>query len=403
HCAQTGAYSLQLKTAGPPQYYVYVGDGKFSPIYDFQPTVATLHLELDGQDVSGPMRVQTNMVCPRIWISEGPHQLRLVLDHAQDARDFDVGYQGTFMEAWPRFTIPVDWIRAIPAAPALRQTVVAGDGMGFLDGVGTAARLGASVVLVGEQSSGDLVLTDRDNAAIRLLSPGGQVRTLAGHPGNPIRDGTGTNAGFGEILDVLPLPDDSLMLVERGGIGLERVRRVSPAGEATTLHSGRPVVTVPDFSPGHYGDQMVDRPVPLGRVVLTASGDLRVVGSLEDHRLEIGPGPWQFPNWIPYTRYLWFQLSGGFLTVTQLEGPPPPSVEPTDLGNGIRRHPGTRLLVAEESPGFFQDILPELFPGSVLRSREGVLYGTRHPATVVRLDPDATLSSLRVHTTGPAA
>ena len=402
-CTQTGAYSLQLKTAGPPPYYVYVRDGMFSPIYDLQPTIATLHLELDGQDVSGPMRVQTHMVCPRIWIPEGPHQLRLVLDYAQDARDFDVGYQGIFVENWPRFAIPVDWIRAVRAAPALRQTVVAGGTAGFLDGVGTAARLGASIVLAGEQSSGDLVLSDPDNAAIRLLSPDGELRTLAGHPGNPIRDGTGTNAGFGEILNVLRLPGDAVALVERGDIGSERVRHVSPAGEVTTLYLGRPVVKIPDFSPGHYGEQSVDRPVPLQRLLLTDSGDLRVVGLLEDHRLEIGPGPWQLPDWIPYTRHVWFQFFDGILKAIALDGPPPPSLEPTDLGSGIRRHPGTGALVTEESPGFFQDILPEILPGSVLRAREGILYATRHPATVVRLDPHPTLSSLRVHTTGDGA
>jgi len=403
HCTQTGAYSLQLKTAGPPNSYVIVADGTPNLRYQFHPPVAILHLELDGQDISGPTRVGTHMVCPRVWIPEGPHRLRLVLDHAQDARDFDVGYQGTFVEEWPRFAIPVDWIRAVPAAPALRQTVVAGGTSGFLDGAGPAARLGASVALTGEQSNGELVLADPDNAAIRLLSPNGGVRTLAGHPGNAVRDGTGTNAGFGRILDVLPLPDDAVVLVDRDGTDLDQIRRVAPDGEVTTLHSGRPVVTLPDFSPGHYGEQMVDRQVPLLRVLLAESGDLRVIGSLEDYRLEIGPGPWQFPSWIPYTRHVWFQFSGGVLAVAALEGPPPPSSEPTDLGNGIRRHPGTRLLVAEESPGFLQEILPEVLPGSVLRSREGVLYGTRFPGLVVRFDPDPALSWLRVGVSGDAA
>ena len=113
HCTGAGSYNLQVKTSGPPVYLVFIREDRFHPIYDTYPVPATLHLELDGQDVTGPTEVQENLVFPRIRITEGPHQLRLVMDHVADARPRDVGYHGQWFHLWPRNAVAVDWIQSL--------------------------------------------------------------------------------------------------------------------------------------------------------------------------------------------------------------------------------------------------------------------------------------------------
>ncbi|MBX3732349.1 MAG: hypothetical protein KF791_07110 [Verrucomicrobiae bacterium] len=358
HCTGTGSYTLQVKTSGPPVYLVFIREDRFHPIYDTYPVPATLHLELDGQDVTGPTEVRENLVFPRIRITEGPHQLRLVMDHVADARPRDVGYHGQGFHLWPRNAVAVDWIQLDPAPLALRETRVAGDyHNGFRDGFGEDARFGEGVSLAGQRSSGELVILDPANSAVRLLGTDVRVQTLAGYPGNPVRDGPGTNAGFAKIRDAVITSEDAIVLVDQEENGPDRIRRIAPNGDVSTLHSGRPVVSLQDFSPGQFGFETVERPVPLSRVLLSESGDLLLVGSLDDFWLDIGPGPMHSAEWFPYTRYVWFQLSGNELTLTQLKGPPPPPSEPTDLGNGVRRHPVSGRLVTGNVPGFSTNLV----------------------------------------------
>jgi len=401
-CRQSGYYSLQLKTLGPPQYYVYVDQDLFGPKFESYPTLAFLHMELDGEQISGLVEVGVNIVCSRVWLTEGIHHLRLIMDSVPDARLMDQGYhQGWFLtEPWTRYTVAVDWIQLVPAAMPLRVTSVAGGEPGFADGVGAEARFGLSLGLEAQWSTGELVIMDPINAAIRLFSLDGTVRTLAGHPGNPPRDGFGTNAGFGSFVDTVVNPDDSLLVLEQTGTNQNQIRRVEPSGSVTTIYAGRPTVTLPDFRPDMFGGQTITREVPLTRIVPLDSGEIAIVGTLDDYYLNFYPGPQQIPFWTPYTRHIWFRLLGGRLEASDLQGPEPPPSQPADLGGGIRLPPRNYQLVAEDSPGFPQTILPEISIASAIRSREGVLLASPFDSRVVRLDPDESLFWLSIQTTG---
>ena len=73
-------------------------------------------------------------------------------------------------------------LRLVSKAGAV-STLAGGGGEGFADGQGAAARFNEphSVVVT---ANGDFVITDCLNHAVRVVSPGGAVRTLAGN-GNP--------------------------------------------------------------------------------------------------------------------------------------------------------------------------------------------------------------------------
>jgi hypothetical protein len=73
-------------------------------------------------------------------------------------------------------------LRLVSKAGAV-GTLAGGGGEGFADGQGAAARFNEphSVVVT---ANGDYVITDCFNHAVRVVTPGGAVRTLAGN-GNP--------------------------------------------------------------------------------------------------------------------------------------------------------------------------------------------------------------------------
>ncbi|MEB3220751.1 MAG: hypothetical protein VKS61_01605 [Candidatus Sericytochromatia bacterium] len=68
-------------------------------------------------------------------------------------------------------------IRAV--TPLGVVTTLAGSTLGLVDGSGAAARF-SSPVAVAQRSDGALLVADRDNARVRLVTPGGQVSTLTG-------------------------------------------------------------------------------------------------------------------------------------------------------------------------------------------------------------------------------
>lgn len=101
---------------------------------------------------------------------------------------------------------------------------------GSADGTGTAARfsspMGPAVL-----PSGDLLMAD--NHAIRKVTPGGVVTTLAGLAGTPgSADGTGTAARFSSPSAVAVDGDGNAFVADTGN---HTIRKVTPDGTVTTL------------------------------------------------------------------------------------------------------------------------------------------------------------------------
>jgi DNA-binding beta-propeller fold protein YncE len=118
-------------------------------------------------------------------------------------------------------------------------TTLAGNGMqqAFADGIGTAASFywprGVAVI----PSSGVIVVADYNNNCIRLVTPLGVVTTLAGNaPDGGYADGTGAAASFSQPNGVAVIPSSGVIVVcDRFN---NRIRLVTPLGVVTTLAGG---------------------------------------------------------------------------------------------------------------------------------------------------------------------
>jgi DNA-binding beta-propeller fold protein YncE len=75
-------------------------------------------------------------------------------------------------------------------------STVAGGGCGYADGMGTYAKMLTPYGL-GRMPNGDIIISDSNNAAIRLISVStGQVTTIAGGINSMSKNAIGTNAGI---------------------------------------------------------------------------------------------------------------------------------------------------------------------------------------------------------------
>src|SRR5439155_929928 len=99
-------------------------------------------------------------------------------------------------------------------------------------GMGSAALfLGPTGVAV--DSAGNVYVADSGNRTIRKVMPTGVVTTLAGQPGDfGSRDGPGSDARFGSPRGVAVDSTGNVYVADSLNY---TVRKVTPAGEATTL------------------------------------------------------------------------------------------------------------------------------------------------------------------------
>lgn len=362
----SGAYSILLKTGGAPTYAQQTGNcmtpfqiGRGSVVY---------HLELDGFRVTPDLASDPQVASPRIWMEAGRHQLRLVVDQVQDVSGLDA--LGT--DDYTLFlTFPVDWMEVVRAPDLIIPTAVAGSISGFRDGYGVEAQLGYSTRLVGETSVGNLVLFDEIHRAYRIASPEGEVWTLAGLPGNPPRDGTGDQAGFGPVVHSLISPAGDILSLESQPTGGYRIAQVNSQGVVTTLYSGVPVAQMSGAVPG-WESGVTNMAVALARLEYNDRGELEVLGEFTEMRLFVC-GPWSIAYDFPVSWVARFQLVGQQLQSVALQGYAAlPTSEVQDLGDGYRVD--HRRLLREEPTGFVQEVLPGVMVFSTLRAAGQTLW-----------------------------
>ena len=118
-------------------------------------------------------------------------------------------------------------------------TTLAGNGFAaFADGTGTAARFNYPSGVAVVPSNNTIVVADQFNNRIRLVTyPGGVVTTIAGSGVYSFADGTGTAASFAYPLGAAVLPNGTIAVADGGN---NRIRLVTQAGVVTTLAGPSP-------------------------------------------------------------------------------------------------------------------------------------------------------------------
>jgi sugar lactone lactonase YvrE len=108
---------------------------------------------------------------------------------------------------------------------------------GFADGPAATARFnGPQGIAV--DTSGTLYVADSGNHRIRVLSPQGDVMTLAGSGSPGLADGPGAQAQFNSPYDVAVDRAGTVYVADTLNY---RIRRIAPDGTVTTLAGGGPV------------------------------------------------------------------------------------------------------------------------------------------------------------------
>ena len=135
--------------------------------------------------------------------------------------------------------IPLAGFEALPRVAGVRLSVLAGSAgrQGLVDGRGRGARfrLPAGVALDG---SGNVIVADGSNHAIRTIAPDGTVTTIAGDGEEGARDGPCAEARFARPQGVAVDASGSIYVADTGG---DRLRRID-ADECTvtTVAGGAP-------------------------------------------------------------------------------------------------------------------------------------------------------------------
>ncbi len=119
-----------------------------------------------------------------------------------------------------------------PQARTVETFVGAAGQSGPADGTGTAARLFGPADLAFDRA-GNLYVADANNHTIRKVSPAGVVTTLAGAAGlGGNADGTGTAARFNHPTGVAVDPTGNVLVADTDN---NAIRRIDPAGVVTTV------------------------------------------------------------------------------------------------------------------------------------------------------------------------
>src|ERR1041384_5877066 len=121
-------------------------------------------------------------------------------------------------------------IRRIP--PSGETGTIAGDGRAaYADGPANQAQFNGPIG-VAVDAHGNIYVADSYNDRIRLITPDGRVSTVAGKGTPGYADGDRNNALFDTPSGIAVASDSSLIVADTGN---DRLRRISPDGNVTTL------------------------------------------------------------------------------------------------------------------------------------------------------------------------
>ena len=149
---------------------------------------------------------------------------------------------------------------------------------GLVNGPAHRARFGYPLGLAIDPS-GNVLVADTDNHAIRRIDADGTVTTIAGGNGEGTRDGPGDAAQFSSPSHIAVTPDGAAYVVDDGS---NRIRKVAPDGTVETL-SGEVAETFPrpraiaaDQAGNVYisdaGSRSIGRLSPEGEISFIADG-----------------------------------------------------------------------------------------------------------------------------------
>src|SRR6185369_13066605 len=121
-------------------------------------------------------------------------------------------------------------IRRVPIRG--ETSTIAGNGKpGYADGEGRKAQFNGPIG-VAVDASGNIYVADSYNDRIRMITPDGQVSTVAGNGTPGYADGDRNTALFDTPSGIVVANDNSLIIADTGN---DRLRRISPEGNVTTL------------------------------------------------------------------------------------------------------------------------------------------------------------------------
>jgi len=121
-------------------------------------------------------------------------------------------------------------IRRVPIRG--ETSTIAGNGKpGYADGEGRKAQFNGPIG-VAVDTSGNIYVADSYNDRIRMITPRGQVSTVAGQGTPGYADGDRNTALFDTPSGIVVANDNSLIIADTGN---DRLRRISPEGNVTTL------------------------------------------------------------------------------------------------------------------------------------------------------------------------
>lgn len=134
-------------------------------------------------------------------------------------------------------------------------STLAGGTLGYSDGNGTAAKFGAPFGVACDAQS-NVYVADRANSRIRKISPAGEVTTLAGSGTLGLAEGTGTAASFRGIWGIAVDSRGNVFVCDGEN---HRIRKITPQGVVST-YAG----TVTGFADGPAPNAQFNNPTGIG-------------------------------------------------------------------------------------------------------------------------------------------